>query len=175
MHGSLENLISIEKIVEEQFRTFASQEVDDEEVQDSFTLHADQALRHRELLIDRIETLGGGAGKVKTALSELFGLASKLAGAAHSAEEQVSQNLVAAFTLESGTCAVDEAFIAACEAAGDHDSEALVREIQAEHRAATEVFWHFIQSRSKIAFNTATAGEIDPAVETRTTENRVVG
>jgi hypothetical protein len=50
----------------------------------------------------------------------------------------------------------------------------LAREIQDEERGTAEKLWSFIPSRAKIAFNLLTAGEMDPSVDTKMADDRVI-
>jgi len=61
-----------------------------------------------------------------------------------------------------------EALAHVAREAGDALTEALAREIQEQEQRAAEKIFHFLPSRSKIAFNVLTADEVDdPAVATK--------
>jgi ferritin-like metal-binding protein YciE len=94
-------------------------------------------------------------------------LATSIAEIGHTPEEQLVQNLITAYCVETGECAMYEALAVSARTAGDSETEALAREIQAEEVRAAEKIFRFLPSRSKIAFNVLTAGELDPAVETK--------
>jgi ferritin-like metal-binding protein YciE len=104
----------------------------------------------------------------------LFSSAPKIAQATHKPEERIVQNLITAFCVENGERAMYEALATTARIAGDGATERLAREIAAEGTATAEKIWHFLPSRSKIAFNVLTAGEIDPSVDTRTVDDRIV-
>lgn len=168
----LENAIAAEEAFETQLREFAAHR-DDDEVQSAFAAQAGQTRRQHERLSARLQQLGGGtASKVKSILAHLF--APQAVQATHAPEERTVQNLITAFAVESGECAMYEAFATIAAAAGDPATEALAREIQAEERAAADQIAAFIPSRSKIALNMLTVSETDPAVETRAPANRVL-
>ncbi len=169
----LEDALAAESSFESHLRSFSVQG-DDEDVQSLFALHASQTRHQYDRLNARLEELGGSASDVKSILAHVFGFGPQAAPATHNEEERVAQNLMAAYSVESGECAVYEALANAARAAGDSKTETLAREIQAEERQTAEKIWAFIPSRAKIAFNILTAGEVDPAVETRATENRLV-
>jgi ferritin-like metal-binding protein YciE len=170
----LENAIAAEEASETQLREFAAHR-DDDEVQSAFAAHAEQTRRQHERLSARLQELGGGtASKVKSILGHLFALTPQAVQATHTPEEGTAQNLITAFAVESGECAMYEAFATIAAAAGDPATEALAREIQAEERAAANQIAGFIPSRSKIALNMLTVSETDPAVETRAPANRVL-
>jgi ferritin-like metal-binding protein YciE len=169
----LEDATAAEKSFETQLRNFAK-EGDDEEVQAAFLTHANETRSHHERLARRLEELGGQPSSIKTALADLFSTAPKLSQAGHVQEERVTQNLIAAFSVETGECAMYEALANAAAAAGDPETESLAREIQVQERETAERFFRFIPSRSKIAFNVLTPNEIDPAIETRAPDDRVI-
>ncbi len=169
----LQDAVAAESHFETQLRAF-SQEGDDEEVQLLFAQQADQTRRHYDWLAARLDELGSSPSGAKAFFAHVLGLAPKFAQAAHSQEERTVQNLIAAFTIEHGACATYEALANIAYAAGDTITEALARQIQSEEREAAETVWRSIPSRSKIAFNLLTATEVDPAVETRTADNRLV-
>lgn len=170
----LQDAIAAETSFESQFRSFAHEGRDDFEVQAHFFEHA--AATHRRIgrLTARLEELGGSVSGAKSFLAHLFSFAPKIAQATHLPEEQLVQNLIAAFSVINGEYAMYEALATTAQAAADHVTESLARGMAAEETATAEKTWHFLPSRSKIAFNLLTAGEIDPAVETKVGENRIL-
>jgi ferritin-like metal-binding protein YciE len=169
----LDDAIAAEKSFETQLRGFA-QEGDDEEVQAAFRAHADQTRVQYERLTQRLETLGGSPSTAKSLFAHLFALTPKAVQLGHSPAERLAQNLIVAFAAEKSECAMYEALASVAAAAGDESTEKLVREIQAEESEAADKIWRFIPTRSKIAFNLLTAGEIDPAIETKAPDDRVI-
>ena len=169
----LEDAIAAEKTSETQLGQFA-REGDDEEVRAAFAAHVQETQRQHERLTARLEALGGGSTSAKTFLAQLFSLAPKPIHVGHDPEERIAQNLVLAYTLESGECAMYEALAAAAEAAGDDRTEQLAREIQAQERQAADRMWRLINSRAKIAFNLLTIGETDPSVNTKVQDNPLI-
>jgi hypothetical protein len=121
-----------------------------------------------------LQALGGSASPLKSFLDQLFAAVPRSAQAARSADERLVQNVVMAFALEQSECAMYEALANAALAAGDPETERLARDIQAQESAAAEKLWRFIPSRAKIAFNLLTAGEIDPAIETKAPDDRIL-
>jgi ferritin-like metal-binding protein YciE len=162
----LADAIAAEKVFEGQLRTFAN-EGDDEEVQFLFADHADETREHTERLKAQLEALGGDEEGGSTTLASLLDFAPKFAQAGHTTEERLVQNLITAFSIESGESAMYEALRHTARVAGDAETEALAREMQEAERRAAEKIFHFLPTRSKIAFNVLTADEIDPAVETK--------
>lgn len=169
----LEDAIAAEKSFESQYENFAK-EGDDEEVLAAFRAHAAETRTQYERLVAHLEGLGGSASSAKSFMAHLFGPQPKSPLSGHGQEERTVQNLITAFTIEGGECAMYETLAAIAMAAGDSATESLAREIQAEEKQAAEKFWQFIPTRSKIALNVLTLSEIDPAVETKAEINRVV-
>jgi ferritin-like metal-binding protein YciE len=158
--------ITAEKAFEERLLAF-SRQGDDEEVQATFAEHARETSLQREKLQARLTALGGSESQGKSAAAEFLSLAPSIPDVGHSPEEQLVQNLITAYTVETGECAMYQALAIAAQTAGDVATEALAREIQAEEVRAAEKIFRFLPTRSKIAFNVLTAGELDPAVETK--------
>lgn len=169
----LEEAIAAEQSLETQLRGFA-QQGDDDEVQAAFLAHAEETRVHAQQLVSRLEALGGSASAGKNFLARLFSFTAKTAQLGHSPGEELLGNLIAAFTAAQSECAMYEALANVADAAGDPETEAVAREIQSHERATAEKLWHFIPARSKIAFNLLTAGEIDPAIETKAPDDRVI-
>jgi ferritin-like metal-binding protein YciE len=169
----LEDALGAEKSFEAQLRSFA-QEGDDADVQAAFLAHADETRIQSERLAERLQMLGGSSSAIKSFLARLFELAPKTVQLGDGQEQRVAQNLMTAFAIEKSECAMYEALANIAEAAGDPVTETLAREIQAQESAAADQFWRFIPTRAKIAFNMLTAGEIDPAIETKAPDDRVI-
>ena len=168
----LQDAIAAETAFESQLLTF-SREGDDAEVQAAFAVHAQETATQRERLTARLEELGGRTSSGKSLLSHLLGLAPRAAQATHSPDERLVQNLLSAYSVEAGECAMYEALASVAHATGDWITEKLAKEIQAEEHRAADRVWSFIPSRSKIAFNGLTAWEIDPSVDTRMADDRI--
>ena len=154
------------------FRGF-SQSGDDEEVQSAFAARADRVAEQSARLEGRLRETRGEF----PAENSLPGLITEsFARWPHSnvPDERLMQNVILAYALEMAECAIYEALIGAADAAGDTETARIAREIQATEMGAAGEFLHFLPSRSKIAFNMLTVTEVDPAVETRTLENRVL-
>ena len=170
----LQDAIAAETSFESQLRSFAHEGGDDFEVQALFFAHAAETHRQIERLEARLNQLGGNPSGGKSFLAHLFSFVPKVGQATHLPEEKLVQNLIAAFSVENGERAMYEALAVTARSAGDGITEALAREIAAEETAMAEKIWHFFPSRSKIAFNMLTVGEIDPSVETKVGENRIL-
>ncbi len=169
----LQDAVAAESSFETQLWAF-SREGDDAEVQDAFAAHARETEVQGKRLTERLKELGGSPSTAKGLLAHLFGVSPKAAQLTHTVEERLAQNLVIAYAVEASECAMYEALAGVARAAGDASTERLAREIQEEERRTAEKLWSFIPSRSKIAFNLLTAGEMDPSVDTKMADDRVI-
>jgi ferritin-like metal-binding protein YciE len=165
----LEDAVAAENGFEAQLRMFAS-EGDDDEVKTAFAFHAEETRAQCQRLSTRLEQLGGEAPSTQTAVARVLSLAPRTVQIAHAPEERTVMNLIAAYTVEAGECALYEALIEVARAAGDETTVTLARGIQVEAHRAADKLWSFIPSRSIIAYNVLTIGEIDPAVDTKVGE-----
>ena len=147
---------------------------DDLDVQVVFRSQADETRTNHQRLTARLEQLGGNETTRRSPLSERVEMAPQMSESGHIQEEQTLQNLIAAFGIEASDCAMHEALATVAAAAGDPTTESLAREIQAQKREAARHIFSFLSSRSKIAYNMLTPHELDPAVETKAFQNRVV-
>jgi ferritin-like metal-binding protein YciE len=170
----LQDAIAAESSFESQLRSFAAETGDDDDVRSYFEAHADETNIQIERLTGRLNELGGTPSASKNLLAQMFSLSPKTAQAAHTVDERLAQNLMMAYTVEQAECAMYEALASVAQATGDSATQRLAREIQGEAERAAAKAWKFLPSRAKIAFNLLTALEVDPAVETRTTEDRIV-
>lgn len=169
----LENAITAEKSFEARLRGFACQEGGDDDVEAAFATHAERIRQQAQLLTSRLSELGVAPSENDNALVHAAEASADF-GTSSIAEEQIARNLISAYTIGTTECALYEVLATVAQAAGDSATEALAREIQGERRTITEKIWHFLPSRSKIAFNMLTLDEVDPAVETRAADNRLV-
>jgi ferritin-like metal-binding protein YciE len=168
----LTDAIAAERAFETQLRAFAA-DSDDSEVQGSFASHADESRVHQQRLGERLTRLGGTSSTVKAWWEEILAMAPRALQAGHIMEERTARNLVTAFTVTAGTCALYEGLAVAAHAAGDAETEPLVRAMQDDERKFAQKVRSFIPSRSKIAFNMLTVDEVDPSVETHSLSERI--
>jgi ferritin-like metal-binding protein YciE len=168
----LSDAIAAEASFEAQLRDFAT-EGDDDDVKAVFASHAAETESQRQRLTQRLSELGAAPSMGKNLLARIFTLAPRAAQLGHIQEEQTLQNLMIAYTVESSEQAMYHALISVAEAAGDLKTAALARDIQAEETRTAEKLWHFLPTRSKIAYNMLTVQEIDPAVETKAADDRI--
>lgn len=165
----LQDALAAEEAFEKQLRAF-SEEGDDDEVKAAFRQHADETGVQSGRLRARLQELNASPSVVKSVAASLLAPAPSLAQIPSIQEERTVQNVAAAYTIEACECAMYEALAAASRAAADPATERLARSIQKEEHQAAESFWHFLPTRSLIAFNMLTVSEIDPAVETKVGE-----
>ena len=169
----LENLVTAEKEFEQRLREF-SKLGDDEEVQAAMAEHADETKGQHQRLAMRLTEIGGRVLSRKGGFASILNSAPQLPQASEIMEEKTLLNLLAAYTMEAGEFAMYETLATLARAAGDYNTEQLAKQIQAEERNAAEKIWHFLPSRSKIAFNMLTVSEIDPAIETKMADDRII-
>jgi ferritin-like metal-binding protein YciE len=169
----IEDAIASEKAFEAQLRAFAESARDDDEVRALFAGHAEETrTQHERLRLLAPEDL---AFSQEGGFVSLLHVAPQITQPGHPIEEQILQNLISSYTVETGELAMYEALAVAARAAGDTSIEDLARQLQNEERLAAENIWHLLPSRSKIAFNMLTVSEIDPAVETKVADDRLIG
>jgi ferritin-like metal-binding protein YciE len=165
----LENAVVAEQNLESQLRGFAS-EGDDDDVKAAFGLHADEAGKRHRRLMARLEEIGGSSAAAKPASVTIFGVSPKAGHAEHVAEERIVKNLIDAYAMQAGGSALCQVLSTVAQAAGDKVTADLARTIQAEESRTSQGIWHFIRTRSIIAYNMLTIAEIDPSVETKVGE-----
>lgn len=165
--------IAAEQSFESQLRDFAS-DGDDDEVREVFAIHADETNRHHQRLTARLQELGGNSSSGKNILARIFSLTPKSARLGDIQEERTVQNIIIAYTAGSAEQAMYHALILIAEAAGDNQTAMLAGEIQAEEKRTADKLWHFLPTRSKIAYNMLTVQEIDPAIETKMADDRLL-
>lgn len=168
----LADAISAERSLQTQFRS-CSKDGDDSDVQNYFESSANVADAHAQLLESRLAALNGTEHRGKHMLAGMLAMAPKAAQLGHIAEERIAQNLIKGFSLTKSACAMYLALQSAARTAEDEQTADLANRLAGEQAAAAEHFWRFLPSRSKIAYNVLTAGEVDPAIETRAPDDRL--
>lgn len=168
----LSDSISAERSLETQFRS-CSKDGEDSEVQSYFETSAERAAGHTKMLESRLAALNGTEHRSSHWLADMLAMAPRAAQMGHIAEERITQNLIKGFSLTKSASAMYRALETAARVARDGQTAELASRLAGEEETAAEKFWHFVPSRSKIAYNVLTAGEIDPAVETRAPDDRV--
>lgn len=170
----LQGAIAAGKTFEALLRVISRDRNDDDDVQAFFAAHADQTKTQYERLAIR---LGGypEPGDESPNLASLLNLGPHIDHTGAIAEERTLQNLLTAYTIDTAAFAMYEGLAAVARSSGDSESEQLARQLQDEERSAADTIWHFLPSRSKIAFNMLTVSEVDPAVETKMADDRIIG
>ena len=133
----LEDAIAAEKSFETQLQGFAK-EGDNQTVKAAFHQHALETRNQYERLTARLEVLGGGTSTAKSILAHIFSLTPKAATLGHEKEERTTQNLMMAFAVENSELAMYQALISVAEAAGDTETAALARSIQAQEKETAD-------------------------------------
>lgn len=151
----LEDAIAAEKSFETQLRSFAK-EGDNQQVKRLFEQHADETKTQYEQLTQRLEALGGSTSATKSFLAHMFNMTPATAKLGHEKEERVTQNLMMAFAVENSEVAMYESLITAAEQAGDRETAAIGRRIQAQERETAEKIWPHIASCARTAFDALT-------------------
>ena len=170
----IEDAIGAEKSSEMQLRSFADETIDDDELRLLFLSHADQTYVQRQLLTDRLRQPGTEPPSLRSIPVQSFSSFPRESAAKQPAEERILQNLITAFSVETSECAMYEGLVQMARRAGDFETETLALRIQAEERTTADRIWHLLPSRSKIAYNMLTVGEVDPSVETKTQEDQIL-
>ncbi len=153
----LEDAIAAERSFETQLDGF-SKEGDDTAAQALFRQHAVETKRQHERLTARLEALGGSPSGTKSFLAHVFGLSPKAAQIGHEKEERTTQNLMMAFAVENSELAMYESLAVVADAAGDAQTAALAREIQAEEKATAEKVWKHLPVAAAESYRRVTAG-----------------
>lgn len=162
----LEDAIAAEKSFETQLQGMAK-EGDDPAAQAAFHQHALETKTQYERLTARLESLGGSTSTAKSILAHIFGMSPKTAQLGREKEERTTQNLMIAFAVENSEIAMYESLISVAEAAGDSDTAALARQIQAQEKATAEKVWSLIPNAAVTAFHRVVGGA-EGASTTRT-------
>ncbi|MFL6417040.1 MAG: DUF892 family protein [Bryobacteraceae bacterium] len=168
----LNDSIAAERSFEAQYRSCAG-DGEDSEVQAWFETSAQRASSHVELLSRRLSALDATEHRDSHFFSEFFAAIPKAAQIRHAAEERIAQDLMKGFAVSKSAGAMYLALASAARAATDEQTAEMAGQLMAEEQTAADRFWHLLPSRSKIAYNILTAGEIDPAIETRAPDDRV--
>jgi ferritin-like metal-binding protein YciE len=152
----LQDAIAAEKSFETQLQGFAK-EGDNDAAKAAFHQHALETKQQYERLTARLEALGGSTSAAKSFLAHLFGLSPKTAQIGHEEEERTTQNLMMAYAVENSEIAMYESLISVAEAAGDSDTAALARDIQAEEQKTADKVWNLLPTAAITAFRRMTA------------------
>lgn len=158
MRRYLEDAIAAEKSFESQLNSFAK-EGNDDRAKALFHEHALETRSQHERLSARLHALDGEPSVAKTILAHLFAFSPKTASLGHEQQERTTHNLMIAHAVENSEIAMYEALAATADAAGDTETAALARSIQAEERATAERIWALIPSAAVSALGDVARGQ----------------
>jgi ferritin-like metal-binding protein YciE len=161
----LVDAIAAEKSFETQLQGFAN-EGDDAAAKSAFHQHAIETRNQYERLTARLEALGGSPSTTKSILAHLFNMTPKAASLGHEAEERTTQNLMMAFAVENSELAMYQALISVAEAAGDTETVALARSIQAQEKETADKVWNLLSPAAVNAYRRITSGAASSAGRT---------
>lgn len=153
----LVDAIAAEKSFETQLTGFAK-EGNNAAAQAAFHQHALETRNQYERLTSRLEALGGSPSTAKSILAHIFNMTPKAASLGHEEEERTTQNLMMAFAVENSEIAMYQALISVAEAAGDTETVALARSIQAQEKQTADKVWNLLSPAAVEAYRRLTAG-----------------
>ncbi|MDQ2773379.1 MAG: DUF892 family protein [Acidobacteriota bacterium] len=165
----LEDAIAAETGFENRLRDFAA-DCDDDDVKAAFLSHAGQAGENCQRLTEKVRELGGGISEAETAAASSLGDMPTAALSGHIQEERTVQNLIMAYTLAAGSSSMYEGLRNVATAARQTETATLLHGMQARSASFAGRVFHFIPTRSIIAYNMLTIAEVDPSVETKINE-----
>jgi ferritin-like metal-binding protein YciE len=163
----LEDAIAAEKSFETQLQGFAN-EGDNAAAKAAFHQHALETRTQYERLTSRLEALGGSTSTAKSLLAHVFNLTPKAASIGHEKEERTTQNLIMAFAVENSELAMYQALISVAEAAGDTETVALARSIQAQEKQTADKVWSLLTPAAVEAYRRITADSATGTTRTAT-------
>jgi ferritin-like metal-binding protein YciE len=106
-----------------------------------FQQHLTETERQKDRLEARLKALGGTHGGLKDLMNKIGIAATDLLHGGKDAGDKATRNLVQAYTIENLEIAMYESLYAAATEAGDTETAALAKEIQAEEEAtARKIF-----------------------------------
>jgi ferritin-like metal-binding protein YciE len=149
----LQDAIAAEKNFETQLQGFAK-ETGNEPTKAVFQNHIAETRGQIERLTKRLEQLGDTPSAAKSLLAHVFHFAPKAAQLSRDKEGRekegsTTQDLILAFAIENNECAIYESLASTAEAAGDPETAALARSIQAEEKAAADKIWGLLGSAAR--------------------------
>ncbi len=106
--------------------------------------HLGQTEIQAQRLTDRILALGGDKSEAKAILNEGIAKLSDITNILHDKEDQQTQDVIKAFSLENFEIAMYESLNAYAQAIGDTETASLAQSIQAEEKAAADKLFALI-------------------------------
>ncbi len=144
-------------------------EGDDEDVQNFFQKQADVASDEAEYFLNYSAGEVDGTNDLSEFVTQIpLALASARIG-----EERILQGIIAVFTALNAKRAAFAGLRQLALENGVSDLAEAAAKVEAQAEEAAGCAWHFLPSRSKIAFNMLTLDEVDPAVDTKMAGDRI--
>ncbi len=110
-----------------------------------FQQHLAETERQKDRLEARLKALGGTHGGLKDLVNKIGMAATDLLHGGKDAGDKATRNVIQAYTIENLEIAMYESLAAAATEAGDTETAALAKEIQAEEEAAAKKLFPRIQ------------------------------
>ncbi len=139
----LDDAIAAGKSFEQQLEDFAKQS-DDPVSSELFKQHAIETKSQYERLTERLSQLEGSPSTTKSLIANLFNFGARTLQPGSESAERLSQNLMVSFAVENSELAMYESLANIADAAGDTETAALARSIQAQERASAARTWELI-------------------------------
>jgi ferritin-like metal-binding protein YciE len=154
----LQDAIAAEKNFEAQLQGFAK-ETGNDPAKAAFESRLAETRGQIERLTGRLEQLGGTPSAAKGLLAHVFQLAPKAAQLVHEKDASTTQDLIVAFAIENNECAICESLASTAEAAGDPETAALARSIEAAGKAAANKIWGMLGPAARNEYLMVTAAK----------------
>ena len=164
----LGDAILLTQNLEREFRSL-SREGDDEDVQSFFLEQADLSADESQYFLN----CASGEVESQSDLGEFVTQIPLALATARISEERLLQGLIATYTALSAKRAL---LITLNQTASNANETELAQVAESAAGKATEASgraFHFIPTRSKIAYNMLTVDEADPAIDTKMADNRI--
>jgi ferritin-like metal-binding protein YciE len=116
-----------------------------------FQQHLAETEMQKQLLETRLAALGGTHNSLKDAMNKIGAAATDLLHAGKDAGDKATRNLIQAYAIENLEVAVYESLYAAATEAGDTETAALARQIQAQEEATAKKLFPRISPVAKMA------------------------
>lgn len=110
----------------------------DERVKSAISEHIDQTQIQAERLTQRLLALGGDKSEAKAILNEVIAKVSDITNILHDKEDQQTQDVIKAFSLENFEIGMYASLIAYAQAIGDTETAQLAQEIQSQEKQAAD-------------------------------------
>ena len=164
----LGDAILLTQNLEREFRSL-SREGDDEDVQSFFLEQADLSADEAQYFLN----YASGEVESQSELGEFVTQIPLALATARITEERLLQGLIATFTALSAKRALLTVLGRTASDVNETDLAQAARTAAGKATDASARAFHFIPTRSKIAYNMLTVDEADPAIDTKMADNRI--